>query len=140
MSTFRNGYNDMSIIRHVSSTKQLILSSYIKNVMHVHTGIQATFFCVNMLLDNTIVLDIFVVFSFSVEFPVIVCSFPFYFKLYYMIIFSFSFISIIYPEELYSGIEDGRVLNLQFYTHRRQKLTLLYLYTDLFRKENFLTL
>ena len=42
-------------------------------------------------------------------------------------------------DEVCSGIVNGRVLNLELYTHRRQKLTLLSLFTDLLRKENFLT-
>ena len=39
-----------------------------------------------------------------------------------------------------SEIANGRVLNLELYTHRRQKLILLHLFTCLFRKEVFLTL
>ena len=40
-------------------------------------------------------------------------------------------------DELCSGIANGRVLILELYTHRRQTLTLLHLFIDLFRKENF---
>ena len=38
-------------------------------------------------------------------------------------------------EELCSGIANGRMLNLKLYTHRRQKLTLLHLFTDLFETD-----
>ena len=43
-------------------------------------------------------------------------------------------------DELCSGIANDRVLNLELYTYRRQRLTLLHLFTDLFRKEICLTL
>ena len=36
---------------------------------------------------------------------------------------------------LHSGLSNSRVLSLELYTLRRQKLTLLYLFTDLFCKE-----
>ena len=42
-------------------------------------------------------------------------------------------------DELCSGVANCRVLNLELYTYRRQKLTLLHIFTDLFRKEIFLT-
>ena len=42
-----------------------------------------------------------------------------------------------HAEDLWSGIANGRELNLELYTHRRQKLTLLHLFTDLFHKQNF---
>ena len=44
------------------------------------------------------------------------------------------------PDEIYSGKYNGRVLNLELYTHRRQRLSLLHLFTDLFCKDIFLTL
>ena len=37
-------------------------------------------------------------------------------------------------------LASGRVLNCELYTYKRQKLTLLHLFTDLFRKVIFLTL
>ena len=42
--------------------------------------------------------------------------------------------------ELCSGIANGRVLTLELYTHRRQKLTLLHLFTGLFSEDIILTL
>ena len=42
--------------------------------------------------------------------------------------------------ELCSRTANDRVLNLELYTHRRQQLTLLHLFADLFRKEIVLTL
>ena len=38
--------------------------------------------------------------------------------------------------KLCSGKASGRVLNLELYVHKRQKLTLLHLFKDLFRKES----
>ena len=40
----------------------------------------------------------------------------------------------------YNDIGNGRVLNLELYTHRRQKLILLHLFTNLFCKEILVTL
>ena len=48
--------------------------------------------------------------------------------------------NLLYTDELCSGIANGRVLNLELHTHRKQKLTLLRLFTDLFSKEIILTL
>ena len=45
-----------------------------------------------------------------------------------------------YTQNAEAGIAKSRVLNFELYTHRRQKLTLLHLFTGLFRKEIFLTL
>ena len=36
----------------------------------------------------------------------------------------------LHSDKLCSGIVNGKVLNLELYTHRRQKLTLLYLLTQ----------
>ena len=46
----------------------------------------------------------------------------------------------IHAAELCSEIANGKVLNLELYTQRRQRLTLLHLFTDLFHTELFLTL
>ena len=43
----------------------------------------------------------------------------------------------IYAGELCSETANDRVLNLELYIHRRQKLTFLHLFTGLFRKEIF---
>ena len=46
----------------------------------------------------------------------------------------------LYTDQLCSGKSNGRVFNLELYSHRRQKLTLLHLSTGLFRKEIFVAL